>query len=191
VRTKQVVHIADVREGEPFIERDPLRIKLVEVAGARTLLIVPMLKSDQPIGVIAIYRLEVRPFTDKQIELVQNFAAQAVIAIENTRLLNELRESLQQQSPGDLGVDDQLDFDRSVRFHCAFGSATVEASDGCTVTSNWLASITRFASALSTNILNGASSRVPATGASAISISRPSERYLISGVDGRWPAIGS
>src|SRR6516165_11525460 len=68
--------------------------------------------------------------------------------------------------------------------HCAFGSAIVEASCGCAVTSNWLASITRFASALSTNILNGASSRVPATGASAISISRPSERYLTSGVDG-------
>jgi len=97
-RTKKIIHIADVRTEQSYIERDPTFSELVDVAGARTLLVVPMLKENELVGALAIYRREVRPFTDKQIALVQNFAAQAVIAIENTRLLNELRESLQQQT---------------------------------------------------------------------------------------------
>src|SRR5262245_28095066 len=97
VQTKQTAHIRDIRELEAYANRDPFVVAGVE-AGIRTLLVVPMLKDNTLVGVIGIYRLEVRPFTDKQIELVTIFARQAVIAIENTRLLNELRESLQQQT---------------------------------------------------------------------------------------------
>jgi GAF domain-containing protein len=97
-QAQKAVQVADLRETRGYLDGDPLMVAGADVAGVRTIVAVPMLKEQQFVGVIAIYRKEVRPFIEKQIELVTNFAAQAVIAIENTRLLNELRESLQQQT---------------------------------------------------------------------------------------------
>jgi adenylate cyclase len=89
--THKLLQVADLKEDRSYLDRDPLAVASVEVAGIRTLVSVPMLKADSVVGTLNVYRREVRPFTDKQIVVVQNFAAQAVIAIENARLLNELR----------------------------------------------------------------------------------------------------
>src|SRR5262249_28601862 len=123
------------------IERNPRMVALTESAGARSIVAVPMLNEGQLVGAIVIYRQNVQPFTNKQIELVQNFAAQAVIAIENTRLLNELRESLQQQtatadvlkiissSPGQLTPVFNSMLENAIRI-CGAGFGTMFRFDG-------------------------------------------------------------
>ena len=142
-RTKQVVHIPDLRTDQSYKGKNNRIVPLVEVGGARTLATVPLLKERELIGAITLYRQEVRPFTDKQIDLVRNFAAQAVIAIENTRLLSELRESLQQQtatadvlkvissSPGELEPVFDTILENAVRICGAkFGNLMLREGDG-------------------------------------------------------------
>ena len=146
--TLRTVHVADLREDQAYLDRDRVAVTGVEILKIRTLLAVPMLKDQKAIGAFAIYRQEVRPFTDKQIELVSNFAAQAVIAIENTRLLKELRqrtddlsEALEQQtataeilqvinsSPGDLAPVFDAMVESAMRF-CQADYGHVYSYDG-------------------------------------------------------------
>ena len=142
-RTKRTAHIEDIHQLQSYRERDPVVVNFAGLTGARTIAIVPMLKDDELIGVISIFRQVVQPFSDKQIELVQNFAAQAVIAIENTRLLNELRGSLEQQtatsqvlsvissSPGDLEPVFEALLGNGIRLcQAKFGSLFLRTEEG-------------------------------------------------------------
>jgi signal transduction histidine kinase len=147
-RTHQTVHIDDIRTQPPYLAGNKNVVALADLAGARTLVIVPMLKESELIGAITIFRQEVKPFTDKQTELVTNFANQAVIAIENTRLLKELRqrtddlsESLEQQtatsevlevissSPGELKPVFQKMLENATRV-CGASFGTMNLWDG-------------------------------------------------------------
>jgi class 3 adenylate cyclase len=112
MNTKSLVHVEDVTELEAYKERDPLTVAVVELGGVRTLLAVPMLKDDELVGMINLARNAVRPFTDRQVALVTNFANQAVIAIDNTRLLSALHErtdQLQAQSQKLAELNQQLE----------------------------------------------------------------------------------
>jgi len=150
IETRRTVHIADVTTEPAYVEGEPIFVAAVNLGRFRTVLAVPMLKDNELIGVFAIYRQEVRPFSDKQIELVQNFTNQAVIAIENTRLLNELRqrttdlsEALEQQtatsevlrvissSPGELGTVFQTMLVNATKVcEATFGNLTLWEGDG-------------------------------------------------------------
>jgi GAF domain-containing protein len=143
IRTGKPIHIVDFRKEKGYREGDPMMVAGADQGGIRTLVAVPMLKNKVAIGVIGLWRTEIRPFTDRQIALVQNFAAQAVIAIENARLLNELRQSLEQQtatsevlrvissSPGELEPVFQAILENGTRICAAkFGTLWLAEAEG-------------------------------------------------------------
>ncbi len=142
LRTGQVVRIDDLRQSPVYLARNPVMVAMVELAEARSLVVVPLLKDAKPIGQISIYRKEIRPFSDKEVDLLKNFANQAVIAIENARLFNETKEALERQtatadilkviatSPDDVQPVFQAIADRSNRLVNALSTTVFRLVDG-------------------------------------------------------------